>query len=188
MKTQLIKTTAILALAIVMVVGMNAQPRGGKGMGSCGQGKGAVGPGMGQGHGQIGQGHGPIGHGYEFGHGQAKLDLSEEQQEQLSALRIENYKTMKPLRAEMKELGARKQTLLAQEEVDVKAIHKVIDQQTGLTNKIQKKQLTYRLAFRELLTIEQVIKLDQGRMRKGNMMAQGGKGMHAHHRGQGYRR
>ncbi len=94
---------------------------------------------------------------------QPALDLSEEQQEQMQALRLEHYKVMKPLRNQMAELKAREQTLISEEEVDMKALNKVIDDQTALQNKMRKLSVEHRLAVREILTDEQMMKLDQRR-------------------------
>ncbi len=110
----------------------------------------------------------------------AILDLSEEQQEQLSTLRVKHYKTMKPLKAEMVELKARERTLMSQEVIDVKAVNMVIDQRTELSNKTQKKQLENRLACREVLTEKQRMKLDHARRTAGNKGAHRGNGKRAH--------
>lgn len=91
------------------------------------------------------------------------LDLSEEQQEQMKALRIDHYKTMKPLKSKMAELKARERTLLSEETVDMKAVHEVIDDQTELMNKIRKLEVDHKLTTREILTDEQLMKLDQRR-------------------------
>jgi len=183
---------------------MNAQTTGGRGLGPCGQALGPGGQGYGQGYGRAaGQGYGrAAGQGYGQtagqGYGQtdgsfgprmlAILDLTEEQQVQLSALRTDHIKTMKPLRAEMAELQARERTLLAQEEIDVKAVHKVIDQQTDLSNIFQKMQLENRLTCRNILTEEQQVIFDQQRMNKGRTFARGGWGMQSGRGGRGYRR
>ncbi len=50
---------------------------------------------------------------------------------------------------------------MSEEEADLKAIHKVIDSQTDLSNKIQKLSVEHRLAARAVLTDEQVMKFDQ---------------------------
>ena len=142
MKNQWIRTSLVMALAIMMVTGINAQNRDGKGSGKYGNVN--------------------------------SLNLSEEQKTQLRSLKLEHYKTMKPFRAEMGEINARKRTLMSQEEVDEKAVHKLIDQQTTLMNKLQKKQLTHTLAFREILTDEQLMKLDQKRMHTGKMSSRRG--------------
>jgi len=170
------KHTAVLyALTIIMAIGINAQPSGGRGLGPCGQGQVPDGARSGEGYGQ-GYRQGP-GQGFRQGPGMAMgnigpqmgaiLDLTEEQQDQLNALRVQHYKEMKPLKAELAELNARKRTLMSQEEVDMKAIDKLIDQQTDLMNTIQKKQVKNRLACREVFTDEQLMKLDQRKMHRG---------------------
>ena len=162
MKNQWIKITGTIALAMVMIAGINAQSKYGKGNGPQGNGNGQ-GYHQSQGYHQ-GQGY-RQGQGYHQGQGKARafasLDLTEEQQEQMAALRLEHYKGMKPLKNQMNELKARKQTLMSEEEADLKAIHKVIDQQTDLSNKIQKLSAEHRLAARAVLTDKQVMKFDQ---------------------------
>ena len=124
------------------------------------------------------------------------MDLSDEQQEQLSALRLEHLKTMKPLRAEMVEFNAREFSLMSQEVIDQQAVNKVIDQRTDLSNKIQKIQLNNRLTCRQVLTEEQQIIFDQRRMNAGRMSsnrgygmnANRGSGMRSNRQGRGYRR
>ena len=165
-------------------------------MGPCGQ---ALGPG-GQGAGQAyGQGYGQrAGLGYGQGYGQtdgafgprmqAILDLTVEQQEELSTLRVNHFKIMNTLRAEMGELNARERTLMAQEEIDLNAVNKVIDQQTDLSNKIQKKQLQNRQVCRKVLTKEQQVIFDQQGMYAGRMNARRGYGMRGNGQGRGYRR
>jgi len=181
MKNQWMKKAATLAFAIFFVAGMNAQQNSGRGMGPCGQGGGPGGPIYGQGYGQsFGQAGGGFGTALK-----ARLDLTEAQQEQLSALRLDHYKSMKPLRSEMAELNARKQTLLSQEEVELKAVNRVIDQQSDLSNKIQKKQVANWLVCREILTDEQQMILDQGRRASGNLKANRPYGKRIH-RGQGF--
>jgi Spy/CpxP family protein refolding chaperone len=151
MKNRMMKTAGTLLLAAVMVTGMQAQAQNGKGNGPCGQG---YGPNR-QECTQFGQGFGRM--------QQPALDLSEEQQEQMQVLRLEHYKVMKPLRNQMAELKAREQTLISEEEVDMKALNKVIDDQTALQNKMRKLGAEHRLAVREILTDEQMMKLDQRR-------------------------
>jgi Spy/CpxP family protein refolding chaperone len=155
MKKNMLKTTGIIVFSFLLVAALNAQPRGGKGQG-YGQGPGA-GPAWEQGRG--------YGQGRDLGPGQgfAFLDLTGEQEEQLTALRLEHYKTMKPLRNEMSELRLKKRNLMSEEEVDLKEVHQVIDDQTALSNKMQKLQAEHRLEARSLLTEEQVMKLEQHR-------------------------
>ena len=91
------------------------------------------------------------------------LNLSGEQQEQMKALKVEHYKIMKPLTSKMAELKARERALMSEENVDMKSVYSVIDDQTELLNKIRKLQANHKLAVREILTDEQLMKLDQRR-------------------------
>ena len=93
--------------------------------------------------------------------GLSSLDLSEDQSEQITQLRTEHYNTMKPLRAKMAEIRAKERTLLSEESVDLKAVEKAIDEQTDLLNQIRKLQIKHQLAMKEVLTDEQVMKLEQ---------------------------
>ena len=126
MKNQWIKITGVLLLSVIMLSGIDAQPRYGK-----------MHP--------------------------TSLELAGEQEKQMKTLRLEQYKVMKPLKSKMAELKARERTLLSEEDVDMKSIHKVIDDQTALTNKMRKLQVEHRVAVREILTDEQIMKLDKRR-------------------------
>lgn len=182
MKNQGIRSITVLAIAMVMIIGVNAQNSGGKGMGPGGQSYGQGG----QGYGQGGQGYGPCGQAYGPGYGQhdqAFLNLSDEQKEELKTLRVKHYKEIKPLRAEMGELQARQRTLMSQEEVDVQSVNKLIDEKTSLMNDMQKKKVNHQLAFREILTDEQQMMLDQKRMHGGKRKA--GRGYKMNSSGQG---
>lgn len=132
-----------------MMAVVNAQPR--QGAGPCGGGSG---PG-GQRVAGYGQGN--------MGGKLACLDLTEEQQEQLKTLRLEHYKVMKPLKAEMSELKAREHTLFSADETDLKALYSVIDDQTALMNKMRKLQAEHKLEGKNILTDEQLMKLEQRR-------------------------
>ena len=154
-------------MAMMMFAGINAQPRQGKGSGPAGQGYG-----HGPGYGPYAQADSDFIPGARTGQN-LYLDLTEAQQEQWKALRLGHYKVMKPLRNQMAELKTRERTLISEEEVDMKALHKVIDDQSNLMNKMHKLRLEQRLAVREILTEEQLMRLDQrrgqGRMGHGKM-------------------
>lgn len=149
MKTQWIKTTGTVLLAMMMVAGIDAQPRGGRGLGPCGQGSGPY-------------GQGKQAPGYGYGRNQnCMLDLTDEQFEQIKAFRLDHYKVMNPLKNKMAELKASERTLFSEADVDMKALNKVIDDQTSLTNQMKKLQAEHRVATRGILTEEQLMKLDQ---------------------------
>lgn len=140
MKTNLIKTAGLFLLIALMSTDLNAQAsrQGGRGAGTKGANK-------------------------ERMAGFLALDLTEEQQEAMKTLRTENYKTIKPLKNKMVELKARERTLLSEETVDMKAVNKLIDEQTELSNKMRKIQVAHKVEMKEILTDEQIMKLDQRR-------------------------
>ena len=140
MKTNWIKTAGLIAGLALLTTGIHAQH-----------------------HRQ-----GPGGRGYnneakERMAGYLALDLTEEQQETLKTLRTENYKTMTPLKNKMNELKARERTLLSEETVDLKAVNKLIDEQTGLSNQMRKIQAAHKVEMKKILTDEQLMKLEQRR-------------------------
>lgn len=141
-----------MILAIAITAGMNAQSHKGKGQG---QGPGNR-PGM-----------------MHNAGGFARLDLSEDQQNQLKEYRLAQYNTMKPLRKQQEVLGLKKRHLMSEDQVDLKEVNKIIDQQTELSAKIQKLKAAHRVEARSVLTDEQLMIMDQHRMRA---KARGGKG------------
>jgi Spy/CpxP family protein refolding chaperone len=169
MKTSIIKTAGILFLSILMTTSLLAQRpnQGGRSLGPYGSGDG---PGR--------------------THRYAALDLSEEQQVEITTIRTTHYKEITPLKNKMAELKARERTLLSEETVDMKAVGKVIDEQTALTNSMRKLQVEHQLAVKGLLSDEQVLKLQQRRQyaqRDGRRGNGGRKGAGIHDR-QGSRR
>jgi Spy/CpxP family protein refolding chaperone len=131
MKGIKLTSVSVFALSTLLMVGLNAQPRRGQGPGQ----------GLNQGFGRA-----------NF---QSALNLSEEQQDQMKTLRIEHQKAMRPLKNKIIELKAQNRTLMSESEVDIKGVNKNIDEQTALSNKIQKLQAEHKLAVREILTDEQ---------------------------------
>lgn len=139
MKSRNIKSAAALLFGLLLLTAVQAQPRqGGRGLGYGGAGD-------------------------AYGHRLAWLDLSDEQQEEITALRTQHYKEMTPLRNKMAELKARERTLLSEESVDMKAVENNIDEQTELMNSMRKMQTKHQLAIKSQLTDEQVMKLQQRR-------------------------
>ena len=166
MKTGKIKFAGALLLGFLLLTAANAQSR------------------------QAGRGSGS----YEAWEGKGQklawLELTEEQQEEITSLRTQHYKEITPLRNKMAELKARERTLLSEESVDIKAVEKNIDEQTDLMNSIKKKQTKHQLAVKGLLTDEQVMKLQQRRQfaqRDGFHGKRSHRGDRGHRKGQGYR-
>jgi Spy/CpxP family protein refolding chaperone len=149
MKTDLIKKAGLILMTALMVSTVNAQ--------SSRQGN---------------RGSGPYGPGNERMSAHFSLDLTTEQEEAMKALRTDNYKSMKPIKNKMVELKARERTLMSEESVDMKAVDKVIDNQTDLMNKMRKIQASHKVKVKEILTDEQEMKLEQ----RGKFMRNKGQG------------
>lgn len=119
------------------------------------------------------------------------LDLSEDQEEQITDLRTAYRQEMTSLTNKMGELKARERTLLSEANVDMDAVNKNIDEQTGLTNSIRKLQVKHQQEVKALLTDEQVVKMQQGRTyargesfsRRGDLRYNGREGMNRGYRG-----
>ena len=139
MKSRNIKSAAALLFGLLLITAVQAQPR------------------------QGGRGFGPGGGGDSFGHRLAWLELSDEQEEEITSLRTQHYKEITPLRNQMAELKARERTLLSEENVDMKAVNKAIDEQTELASSIRKLQVKQQVAIKGLLSDEQLMKMQQRR-------------------------
>jgi len=93
--------------------------------------------------------------------------FTEEQKEQIKALRLEAATKIKPLRNELRELKAHQQTLETANKADMKAIYKNIDNIAEVQAEIQKIMAEQQQSIRSLLTEEQLLKFDamKGKMR-----------------------
>ena len=171
MNTRNIKLAGALLVGILMVTAVNAQSHR---QGGRGQGQGA-------------------GDGHKGMNRHASLDLTEEQQTEITTLRTAHYKAITPLKNKMIELKAKERTLLSEESVDMKAVNNTIDEQTDLTNSIRKLQVEHQLTVKSILTDEQVMKLQQRRQfasrdgKHGKSGHRGARGIGATGMGRGYR-
>lgn len=113
-------------------------------------------------------------------------DLTEEQEEKLSAMRTEQIKESTQHRAQMDELRARKRSLMITASPDSDELNTVIDQMTELRNKQLKSNVAHRQQIREQLTEEQRVYFDSSpryrsdrrpAMREGQGGRAGGRGM-----------
>lgn len=91
------------------------------------------------------------------------MDLTEEQQEQLQTLRTEFSDNIEPLNDKLSELRASERTLLSEDEVDLDAVNKIIDERTDLTAQISKLRVEYNVNTRAVLTEEQLDRMGQRR-------------------------
>jgi len=108
-----------------------------------------------RGFGQFGMGQGMMWNDYC-----PLLDLTDDQAEQIKELRLVYYKEVQPLRDQMSELSIKHWNLMRAGNVDTKAINASIDERTGIMNKLMKKQTEFQKEFRNLLTDEQKMELD----------------------------
>ena len=142
MKTLRMKKVAVIALVALMFTGTNLYAQRGR---NGGQGKGM---------------------GYnQSGTCQMIPDLTEDQQTKINALRVSHLKVMNNYRNQMDELRARKHTLMASDNADMKAINAVIDQMSDLQNKMMKEGAKHQQDVRSLLTEEQKVYFDSRPMR-----------------------
>ena len=86
--------------------------------------------------------------------------FTEEQREQMKALRLETAKQIKPLKNQLNELEARQQTLTTAEKADMEAIYQNIDKISELKADIQKIMAKQHQEVRSLLTKETLITID----------------------------
>ena len=174
MKTMEKRTITVLLSLLMIIAGTSLFAQRGRGQGPAG----GMGYGSGwnynntdfqrpaRGYGQFGMGQGMMWNDY------CPLpDMTDEQAEQIRELRLAHYKEVQPLRVQMSELVIKHRNLMWAGNVDTKAINASIDEKTNVMNKLIKKQAEFRAEFRNLLTDEQKMVLDNsGRgfgMRKG---------------------
>ncbi|MDZ7778141.1 MAG: Spy/CpxP family protein refolding chaperone [Bacteroidales bacterium] len=94
-------------------------------------------------------------------------DLTEEQQQQIKTLRMNNNSQMQDYQAERRILRAELDALTRGSSYDTKAATKKIDAITSLKNKMMKQRMEHRDEIRELLTDEQKMIFDQRKAKRG---------------------
>lgn len=94
-------------------------------------------------------------------------DLSDEQKDKISQLRIVHLKEVKNLKNELNEKMAKHQTLITADEANLDLINKNIDEITQIKNKLMKAKAAHQQAIRALLTEEQKVYFDLHLMKKG---------------------
>jgi Spy/CpxP family protein refolding chaperone len=88
-------------------------------------------------------------------------DLTEDQKTALAELRKEHYRQMKDFRNQMGVIRAKQRTIMSDYEIDEKAAAKLIDQKTDLLNKQMKAKVAHKAALNQILTEDQLMKLEQ---------------------------
>jgi Spy/CpxP family protein refolding chaperone len=102
----------------------------------------------------------------------SELNLTEEQQKQITALRVAHQKEIQPLRNDIAIKQAELQKYRSADKPDMVQINSTIDAIGKLKTEIQKKSVAHQLAVRALLTDEQKLIFDA----KGPRGGKGGKG------------
>ncbi len=90
----------------------------------------------------------------------AKLDLSEDQEEQIKGIMLEGKQESLPLENQLREKIARLRTLSSGDTYDVAALNKVADEMGDLQASIHKIHIAKKGEIRALLNEEQRIKFD----------------------------
>lgn len=117
---------------------------------------------------------------YGYGYGMQMLNLTEEQEGQITQMCTNHLNEVTPLRNELNEKRARLRTLQSAAKPNQKEMDKVIDEMASIRAKIQKKSTAHRVAVKELLTDEQkAIYNARGGNRMGRGGQRGGRGYHS---------
>jgi len=87
-------------------------------------------------------------------------DLTDMQREQIDKLRTEHLKVMLPLKNQVTEKEAKLQTLSTAENIDMKAINKLIEEIGQVKIKMMKEQAVQHQKIRKLLTESQRLVFD----------------------------
>ena len=94
-------------------------------------------------------------------------DLTQEQQDEIKALRTAHQQAMQEHRTDMRILREEMKDMTSGSDYNVKAAGKKIEEITSLKEKMMKARLAHRNSVRELLTDEQKVVLDSHRPGRG---------------------
>ena len=131
---------------------------------------------------QKGMRKGGPGNGYGYNNSamscQRIPDLTEEQSEKISDLRVEMMKETQPVHNQINELKASCHTMMTSENPDMKAIEKNIDQRSKLQADLMKSHARYRQSVSKILTNDQRVFFNNSgpgkcRMQQGRHMQKG---------------
>lgn len=139
-----VKLLSTLMLVLVLGSGTNVLAQRGNGQG----------PGNGQGR----QGFNKPG---------CALNLTDDQQKKIDALRVKHQKEMLTYRNQLGELHAKMQTLRTAEKTDMNAINSTIEKISGVKTKQMKAREAHRQDVRNLLTDEQKTQFDMRQGQRG---------------------
>lgn len=100
----------------------------------------------------------------------AKLDLSEEQKNQIQEWHLDQQKEMMNHRASLKAKYAQLQTLKIADNYNESAVNDVIEEISELQTAMMKQRASHQQNIREILTDEQRVKFDLFHQNAGKMM------------------
>jgi Spy/CpxP family protein refolding chaperone len=95
------------------------------------------------------------------------LNLTDKQQEQIRSMKIKTQKDLLPIKNQLGENKAKMRTLSTVDNVDLKAINKLIDESSKLEASMTKLQMANHQEVRKLLTDEQRVMFDSREFRRG---------------------
>lgn len=97
-----------------------------------------------------------------------RLDLSDEQQEQIKEIHLNGQKAMLPLRNQLREEQAKLRTLTTSDSYDENAVKQTIDSIAKIQANMMMERVGHHQEIRTLLTDEQRIKFDTFRLNRAN--------------------
>ena len=92
--------------------------------------------------------------------GKMVAKLTADQKTKIKDLRLEHMKAIRLLKAQSEELEAHFKTLNLAEKPDNKAIFKTIDEMTATRGEIMKRMVSFKQAFKSILTPEQIKEME----------------------------
>lgn len=108
----------------------------------------------------------------EVRHSKMVSTLTEDQRAKIKDLRLEHIKAIRLLKAENGEMAAHLKTLKLAENPDNKAIFKTIDGMMTKRGEIMKRIVSYKEAFKAILTPEQIKELQIRELNRHSGMAE----------------
>ncbi len=118
---------------------------------------------------------------HENGKGEG-IKFTDDQKAKIKEIRMASYKEKNALRNQMGELKAKQRTLTTADKPDMNAINANIDEISKVQNKMMKMEASKHQQIRGLLTDEQKMMFDSGKMGKGERNR-----MPMHREGRGFR-
>lgn len=85
------------------------------------------------------------------------LQLSDEQKEQMTKLRVDHSKAIKPLKDKMRELKSKQMNMMGSDGPDMKGLMANVEELISIRNKVMKKKVAHRMQVRNLLNEDQRI-------------------------------